>query len=575
MEQGRIKMQSVNSEGYAAGPLTGLWQRISRASFCLMKSLADAASCLRGKARPDAQLVEEHLRHMSGLIDSVATGIISLDGMGRIRVFNAAAERLFVISGARVVGRPFADAGRLLGIEDRGLRGLWDRLSDAVWAAGAALDLEYDLLMRTGHRKVISYSVYPLGRTAWSVDRGVVIVFEDITRKKEMEEQISEGRKRLQTVFDGITDGIQVVGSDFRITAVNKSMTALVGRSIKLGERCYHACMHKTAICEDCPADETFRTGMHASITKALPLTASKKGPPERERIAEINTFPLMDRANRVVQVVEYIKDVTEKMDLAERLEHSRRLAELGEMAARIAHEVRNPLNAITGAAHYLSTEYAADHTLLKFTDLIKRQSIRLSQVASDILDAAKPMRLNRTSVNVNAVVGQSLGSLCEMLDSQKIKVENSFGRDLPSIQADELQIEQALQNIIKNAIEAMQGGGVLRISTGMSEGGEWIEIGIQDTGNGVPEEDRERIFESFFTTKARGTGLGLTIVHGVLKNHGGDIAVEQPETGGTKVVVRLPSGNGWRGAAKTPGRGSQVELTAGSGTRSKAGSRD
>ncbi len=511
-------------------------------------------------SRVSANAHDDMLHHLGGLVDSVTTGIISLDGEGRIRVFNAASEKLFGLPRVMVIGRHMSEIGRIMGFGDHALRALWERLSDAVWAAGAALDLEYDLMTKNGQRQVVSYSVYPLGRMAWSIGNGVVIMLEDISRKKEMEDQISDARKKLLSVFDGITDGIQVVDDDFRITAVNKSMTTLLGRHVKIGERCYEACSFGIKICADCPAEETFRSGQPASITKKLLQSGSTE--PD-ERVVEISTFPLLDRGNRVVQTVEYIKDVTEKVRLAERLEHSRRLAELGEMAARVAHEVRNPLNAITGAAHYLATEHAGDDTLQKFTNLIKRQAIRVNQVASDLLYVSKPLRTQFTTVQVNAVLDQSLDSLCEQLRVEHIDVIHDLAPVIPPIQADELQIEQALQNVLRNAIEAMPEGGTLRISTGLSSGGSAVEIRIQDSGPGIAEQDRERIFQSFYTTKIRGTGLGLTIVQRVLKHHGGEITMERPEAGGTLVVLKLPlqascplsdTDPGARKRAQTPG---------------------
>lgn len=529
-------------------------QRGLSAVNCLKNRLTEMLGCLRKGTRPIEREIEEQARHMSSLMDSVATGIISLDGEGRIRVFNAAAESLFHMSRGKVLGRPFSEAGRVLDAgEDHTLRALWERLSDAIWAAGAAVDLEYDLVTRNGRRTVVSYSVYPLGRTAWSVDKGVVIVFEDITRKKEMEDQISDARKRLQAVFDGITDGIQVVDSHFRVTAVNKSMTSLVKKTIKIGEHCYQSCSSGSGICVDCPAVETFRTGMPASVTRKLPVQKIDSGVTGGEQVVEISTFPLVDRANRVVQVVEYIKDVTEKVELSGRLEHARRLAELGEMAARVAHEVRNPLNAITGAAHYLSTEYAGDETLQKFTSLIKRQSIRVNQVASNLLTVSKPMRPNLSNVNVNAVLGQALASLRDLIREQGIAVEHDLTEGLPAIRADELQIEHAFSNIIRNAVEAMPEGGTLRLATALSGDGSWIEVGIQDSGQGIADEDRERIFQSFFTTKTKGTGLGLTIVQRVLKNHRGSIVMERPETGGTRVLLCLPTHAGDPQTASSP----------------------
>ncbi|MCK9420816.1 MAG: ATP-binding protein [Nitrospirae bacterium] len=513
-------------------------QKTSGSVRSLGIGIRQLTSSLQLAAEPDTPR-DDMLLHLGNLLDSVTTGIISLDGEGRIVVFNAVAEKLFGLPRVMVIGRNMGEIGKIMGFDDHARRALWERLTDAVWAAGAARDLEHDLLPRTGPRKVISYSVYPLGRRAWSIGNGVVIKLEDITRKREMEDQIFDARKRLLAVFDGITDGIQVVDDDFIITAVNKSMTSLLAREIKIGAHCYEACSFDVKICVNCPAEETFRTGQPVSATKKLLQTGG--GTAKRERYVEITTFPLLDRFNRVVQVVEYIKDVTERVRLAERLEHSRRLAELGEMAARVAHEVRNPLNAITGAAHYLSTEYANDETLQKFTDLIKRQATRVNQVASDLLYVSKPLGIRLTAVNINAMLDQSLDALREQLRDQNIEVVRDLDPDIPSIQADELQIEQALHNILRNAVEAMAGGGTLRLSTIPAQGRSIVEIRIEDTGHGIPEHDRERIFQSFFTTKIKGTGLGLTIVQRVLKNHGGEIVIEQPATGGTRVLVQLP----------------------------------
>jgi signal transduction histidine kinase len=342
-------------------------------------------------------------------------------------------------------------------------------------------------------------------------------------------------------------------------------MTTLLAREIKIGARCFEACSFGTKICLDCPAEETFRTGQPASITKRL-LQSTSNG--QEERVAEISTFPLLNRGNRVIQVVEYIKDVTEKVRLAERFEQSRRLAELGEMSARVAHEVRNPLNAIIGAAHFLSTEYPGDETLRNFTDLIKRQANRVNQVASDLLFVSKPVRMRLTTVQVAQVIDQALDSLSEQLRDQHIEVVRDAAPDTPAIQADELQIEQALQNILRNAVEAMPGGGVLGISSSpVLPDGNMVEIRVQDTGPGIPEQDRERIFQSFFTTRVRGTGLGLTIVQRVLKNHGGEVVMEHPKMGGTRVLVRLPVKNGFSVQSPTFKGGTDSDDITPSGT--------
>jgi len=490
-----------------------------------------------GHVSPD----DEVLYHLSSLLDSVQTGIISLDGEGRVRVFNAVAETLFGIPHRSVLGRSFGALGRMISFKEHGARDLWERLSDAVWAAGAALDLEYDLVRPSGQKQVIVYSVYPLGRLTWSVGNGVVILLDDVTRKKEMEEQITDGWKRLQSVFDGITDGIQVIDTAFRITAVNKSMRLLIGGNAAVGQHCYRACTAGTEVCPDCPAATTFQTGQPASVVRRVsPKAAAGAG--GQERVLEISTFPLFARGSRVVHVVEYIKDVTDRVLLAEGLEHARRLAEIGAMAARVAHEVRNPLSAITGAAHYLAAEYPDDETIQKFTSLITRQSLRVDQVASDILHASRPPRLNRTRVNSEAVVEQALAPLQGAIEAQGITVHRSYAPAAPFLHADEVQVERAVSNVICNAVEAMPRGGTLRLSTEWDAASGQLRIAVEDSGAGIPAGERERIFEAFYTTKEQGTGLGLSIVEGVLKNHGGSISVEQPAGKGARIVLSLPA---------------------------------
>jgi len=154
-------------------------------------------------------------------------------------------------------------------------------------------------------------------------------------------------------------------------------------------------------------------------------------------------------------------------------------------------------------------------------------------------------LRPDRTSVSIDGVVDQALGSLRGVLEEQEISLERKADASVPAIQADELQIEQAVYNVLKNAVEAMPGGGKLRVVTAWDQAEGRVRISIEDTGPGIQPEDRERIFHAFFTTKRQGTGLGLSIVEGVLKNHGGSIKVDQPGDQGTRITLSFPAREG------------------------------
>jgi two-component system NtrC family sensor kinase len=156
--------------------------------------------------------------------------------------------------------------------------------------------------------------------------------------------------------------------------------------------------------------------------------------------------------------------------------------------------------------------------------------------------------------VNLDNLVDQVISALQETIGEQGITVTRQSDPSLPQLLADEFQIEQALTNIIRNAVEAMPRGGSLSIGTSGDSDGGWARITVQDTGCGIQPEDRDRIFQTFYTTKTNGTGLGLSIVEGVLKNHGGKIFVEQPEAAGTRIVLCLPA-SGQDGAGPLRGR--------------------
>ncbi len=243
--------------------------------------------------------------------------------------------------------------------------------------------------------------------------------------------------------------------------------------------------------------------------------------------------------------IIVVFEDITEKEKMREELNISRHLAELGDVAAKVAHDVRNPLNAIEGGVHYLITKYQDDPEVLNISNLVRGQVERLNNVTSDLLKVSNPMAPNFNECDLNRLLEESASFLAEEVRQAGLVLVKSFDPGIPSLCIDANQIQRVIINLLENAIEAMPTGGTLELATRNMEkdhAGDRVEVLIRDTGRGIPEELMGSIFKPFFTTKVNGTGLGLAIVRQIITQHQGELKVHQRTDGpGTEVVMQFP----------------------------------
>jgi signal transduction histidine kinase len=210
-------------------------------------------------------------------------------------------------------------------------------------------------------------------------------------------------------------------------------------------------------------------------------------------------------------------------------------------MAPVLAHEIRNPLGSIKGAAQYLRSESAAgEHQRL--LDVIIEEVDRLNGVVSQFLNYAKPYTLNLKTQDVNQIIEKAISVIQASPHFDHVTIEKELRPDLPPMDVDAEQLVQVILNIAFNAIEAMPGGGTLifRTSKIQSGDGEAIGISIRDTGKGIRKEEMRNIFKPFFTTKERGVGPGLAISQKIIKSHGGHIKVKSIPLQGSIFYIRL-----------------------------------
>lgn len=222
-----------------------------------------------------------------------------------------------------------------------------------------------------------------------------------------------------------------------------------------------------------------------------------------------------------------------------EQLLHSDRLATVGELAAGLAHELRNPLAGISGALHVLGGRLASDDTGRELLADLHAQIARMNKTLTDLLRHARPATPQRIAVEINALLEQSL----RFLPRGEVEIVRHLSGSLPFVHVDPSLLHQAFLNILVNARQAMPQGGRLTVETRRNPADErWVEIRFIDTGTGIPPEHLPRIFHPFFTTKAQGTGLGLAIAARVIEEHGGRITVESAVGQGTLFSIALPA---------------------------------
>jgi len=328
-------------------------------------------------------------------------------------------------------------------------------------------------------------------------------------------EEVSFARSELKNIFESITDMLYFTDKDFNIRHINYAVVKKLGKSEEeiLGKKCYEVFHGKSEPWDKCPHLKTITTGKSS---------VEEIEDPHLGGTFVVSSSPIFDHAGNPVGTVHISRDITELHNLRERVEQSERMAALGELAARVAHEIRNPLISIGGFARRLEKRLTGDPH--EYAKIIVNEVSRLETILKEILGFVKSGRDIRSSVNLNELIN----NIVDFITPEIHERENSLIKDLSEspvmIVVDPDRIKAALLNVITNANQATSQGTIL-IKT-MQKDKEAI-IEISDTGYGIKQEELKKIFSPFFTTKIGGTGLGLAVTHRIIKEYNGEITVE------------------------------------------------
>jgi signal transduction histidine kinase len=265
----------------------------------------------------------------------------------------------------------------------------------------------------------------------------------------------------------------------------------------------------------------------------------------------------LTELASALNQMCEHLSDAQEKVrqetekriTAMEQLRHSERLATVGRLASGVAHELGTPLNVVSGRAKLIATESLTFEETKEFATIIQEQAERMTKIIRQLLDFSRRRAPQRSAVNLPMIFNQVKDMLDPIARKSAVQIELTENQDLPPFNLDFSQIQQVLINLVMNAIQAMPGGGTVKIAAQLEKSehdrskSDRLLIRVSDDGDGISPEHLDNIFEPFFTTKdvGAGTGLGLSIVYGIIKEHGGQISVESTEGQGTTFTILLP----------------------------------
>jgi signal transduction histidine kinase len=355
--------------------------------------------------------------------------------------------------------------------------------------------------------------------------------------QRRLEAELRQAADEWRQTFDALDLGIVLADADGRIVRLNRGALDLAedfGFVNALGRRL-----------DELSAHEPWHTALdlHRQVgeTQASVVAEARDGSTGRSFYLLGSPWP-RTTGEGLWRVLTF-RDVTHFTAMQAQLRRARTMEAMGSLVAGVAHEVRNPLFSISATLDALEAELGQKPEFEECAGLLRSQLDRLTQLMSDLLDYGKPSILHRGPTRLSDVVRRAMRSCATLARDRQVVMEAEIAEDLPLIQIDGVRVEQALQNLVANAVQHSPGGSAVRVEASLDTTSPETRVRctVDDHGPGLPEGDAARIFEPFFSRRKGGTGLGLSIVQRVAEAHGGDVRAESRPGSGARFTLLLP----------------------------------
>ena len=503
------------------------------------------------RSRAARQRTEEALRRSEAYLAEAQrlshTGSFAFDVTGNNYVYiSEECRRIFELD-AQETPQPREAVSRVIHPED------WDRVNEdfeKLLRKKVDTPSEFRIVLPSGavkHLHVIRHPVVNDGGEVVTI-LGTAI---DITERKRAEEEVRNTAAQWQATFDAVHDLVLLLDKDFRILRANRAAAEFLGLPFDkiVGGRCYDLIHGTSTPPAECPLAKTRQSRRHEEAE----VLAAKGGP-----WFSISVDPVFDPGGELTQVVHVARDITERKraeqererlrQLEADLAHINRVSVLGELAASIAHEVNQPLSGVVnnGSAclRWLAGETPNLEEARESARRIVRDGKRAGEVVARIRALATKVPAPKGELDLNATIRDVLALVRDEARRKDVAIETNFANGLSHVTGDQVQLQQVLLNLLMNGIEAMAGASSrerqLMISTRIIDA-DHVQVTVEDSGTGVDPAMMQRIFEPFYTTKADGMGMGLSVCRSIIQNHGGRLWATAKAGGGTAFHFTLP----------------------------------
>jgi len=381
--------------------------------------------------------------------------------------------------------------------------------------------------------------------------------FEKISRKERFREVSKNWAVYDVLMNELIQEEVMVVGPDYRILDMNDTLLDKLGvkRDDAVGQYCYETVYHQKAPCsgenQQCRFFDTIETQKPSKVTHI------RRDKNNNELYFSVSFYPFFID-DEVIGAFELCKDISEEFNIQKVMMQQEKLAAIGRLSAGVAHEINNPLTTILTTSMLIQEDIEPDDPIYRELETITNESLRCRKIVTSLLDFARQTKPVQKLNNINDIVMESIVLTRKQAVFNDVTLAHNLPEEIPFVRVDKDQIQQAVINLILNAIEATDPEGKITVSTRTVDQtfqpwyykkhfppDEVVEITVSDTGKGIPQDILDKIFDPFFTTKESGTGLGLAVTHGIFEQHKGIVDVKSEQGHGTTFTIKLPAYKG------------------------------